>query len=92
MMSECFGKEWGEIQDCPALHWDEIVHYYCKYRQFASIAEDEDLPDTCPYAPILKLLAEATDIDNLKVEQHVPQSYGDPVSDKWSVVTFWIRR
>jgi len=96
---DSYPKRIGEKQFCPAAIkvFDE-VDSICGcglfvWHEWQPLPwKDKKPPDTCPYAPILKLLAEATDIDDLKVEQHIPQSYGDPVSDKWSVVTFWMRR
>jgi len=90
-MSVCDGcpvlKRVGTVPEnpCPFDLWD-------LYEMVDGGEWHSDPPDICKIVSILRLLAEATDIDDLKVEQHIPQSYGDPVSDKWSVVKFWIRR
>ena len=39
----------------------------------------------CPYAPILKLLAEAKEMDHLRLSRAVSDT-------DWEMVTFWIRR
>ncbi len=54
-------------------------------------------PDTCPYAPILKLLMEAVEVsseEKMKTTKHVfgEMAIQDLKAKGWERVEFWIRR
>ena len=74
---------------CPALVLDR--HWNCRMGLWVD-GDGNDWPDTCQFAPILKLLAESERIEDLKVTEHEPESAGDIRYKNWSIVEFWIRR
>ena len=91
-------------EECPALDFmyeglcatdenkDGRWEPHCKMGVFCSCEHHGDkLPDACPYAPILKLLAEAKEVGPLMIVSDLldttpRSSYGK------ERVTFWIRR
>jgi hypothetical protein len=44
--------------------------------------------ENCPYAPILKLLAEAEEVSHFSIDEKLDEIEGGG----WEVVEFWIRR
>jgi len=63
---------------------------YCDLGLFENAYQHKDEPDTCPYAPILKLLAEAKEVttDEIKASEW---SVSLPIENiDWC--EFWIRR
>ena len=83
-MSVCINDEWSEAH-CPCLCIArDTPDAYCSMRVFRI---NEELPDTCLYAPILKVLVEADEVGDYKFMPHDPR---DP--DDWDLFEFWIRR
>jgi hypothetical protein len=77
MMSECFEEKYI----CPAACFSDETGYKCGFGR--------DMGEgTCPYAPILKLLAEAEEMDKFHIWE--PLIFDDGIP--WQKVSFWIRR
>ena len=86
-MSIC--KDYKKSYECPALKWAETEYFYCDLVNISHTDRVEDLPDTCPYAPILKLLAEAKEVDDFNIGSKM---YHQDDNSAWRYVSFWIRR
>ena len=86
-MSVCDDYEfWGPgYEECRAFKEQEI--YPCKM-DFIGKRCDDGLPDTCPYAPILKIMAEAEEVSHFSIDEKLDEIEGGG----WEVVEFWIRR
>ena len=83
-MSECDeGWTYQEPTICPAYKYDHCgLGMGCEYE-----GDQPWEPDTCPYAPILKLLAEAKEVDHLYINKSP-----DQLGKGGERVSFWIRR
>jgi len=78
----------GEPLGCRLKLWHHGWGFYGSPIDYDKDAVVE-APDTCPYAPILKLLAEAKEVEDVGVG---PPAYHHDDKSAWQEVTFWIRR
>jgi len=81
-MSECFEEKYI----CPAACFSDETGYKCGFGR--------DMGEgTCPYAPILKLLAGAKEVKgpNDKSAMRYKTIRGDTM-EEWESYTFWTRR
>jgi hypothetical protein len=70
----------GEMSECPIKDGCKFLdEWYCPFKT------EFNCPDPCSYAPILKLLAEAREVGDIKSNQ---RAFPD---DRWDI-SFWIRR
>jgi len=95
-MSVCLDG-FGEMKECPCFDtyaWNETSWYVCNLNAFVQRKQSEGLPDTCPYAPILKLLAEAVEIKEFETWEGLMRldENGNDLNEGWQKVEFWIRR
>ena len=80
------------MSECPIVGGLEFLdEIYCPFKA------EFQCPDTCPYAPILKLLAEAKEVIPLKDVQGASYKEGNVLvrrdaNTDVEQVTFWIRR
>lgn len=78
-MSVC-DEGWGDGW-CPAINdyvYGYLLRFACNLR-----GELEEPPTTCPYAPILRVLVEAKEMDGLTMV---------PAENDWLEVKFYVRR
>jgi len=97
---DSYPKRIGEKQFCPAAIkvFDE-VDSICGcglfvWHEWQPLPwKDKKPPDTCPYAPILKLLAGAKEVKgpNDKSAMRYKTIHGDTM-EEWESYTFWVRR
>jgi len=79
--------------DCVAWKFCNDPQCSCSFCGFGEFDEHDDdaLPTTCPYVPILKLFAEVVEMADLQIMPHPPE-HKHPLSREWIKVEFWVRR
>lgn len=88
-MSVCDRGWKNETKECPCMIVPKRAYHYCAlgvYTQDDTMLSGFKEPDSCPYAPILKVLVEARGVHNFtgkEIKRH---------NVHYEEIKFWIRR